>query len=70
MVQWNSRGIRKGMVIPLNLTVSKVTERDGIRSFHLNTNPNDLPPGFEMRDIVLRVPATQQDVTLEEANSQ
>lgn len=69
MVNWNSRGVRKGMVISLNLTVSKVTERDGIRSFHLKANPNDLPPGFEAKDIVVRVPASQQDITLEEANS-
>lgn len=70
MVNWNSRGVRKGMKIPLNLTVSRVTERDGFRSFHLAANPNDLPPGFEVKEIVVRVPASQQDVTLEEANSE
>lgn len=69
MVNWSSRGVRKGMKIPLNLTVSKVTERDGFRSIHLKISPNDLPPGFEVKDIIVRVPASQQDVTLEEANS-
>lgn len=69
MVQWNSSGVRVGMVLPLNLTVTKVTERDGFRSLHLSPGNADLPAGFEAKDIVIRVPATQQDVTLEEANS-
>ena len=68
MVNWNSRGIRKGMSIPLNLTVTKVTERDGFRSIHLKHNPNDLPPGFDAKEFVIRVSASQQDVTLQEAN--
>lgn len=69
MVNWNSRGIRVGMKIPLNLTVTKVTERDGFRHIHLKVSANDLPAGFDAREFVITVPVSAQDVTLDEANN-
>lgn len=70
MVNWNSRAIKKGMVIPLNLRVTRVTERDGFRIIHLEVSPNDLPPGFEGKDLKIRVVASTQDLTLAEANGE
>lgn len=68
MANFNAKGVRKGMVLPLNFVVSKVTERDGFRSIHLRAS--SLPNGFEGRDIVLKVPAQHQEVTLDEANQE
>lgn len=68
MVNWNTSGIRKGMLIAANMRVTKVTERNGIRSVHLVAT--DLPNGVEVDKFVLKVRADTQDVTLAEANQQ
>lgn len=69
-MQFDARGVRKGMVLPLNLTVDKVTERDGFRNIHLAVRNADLPAGFEAKDFVIRVPADTQDLTVGEANNE
>lgn len=66
MVNWNSRGIRKGMVISGNMRVVKVTERGDVRFFHLQFL--DLPAGVEVEKFILKVRIDQQDITLAEAN--
>lgn len=66
MANWNSRGIRVGMVLDANLKVIKVTERNGVRRIYLGVS--NLPPGFEADNFSLTVQASQQDVTVAEAN--
>lgn len=68
MVNWNSAAVRVGMIIDANLRVYKVTERKGVRYIHLRIA--NLPAGFEARPIVVTVQASQQDVTLAEANQE
>lgn len=68
MVNWNSRGIRVGMMLGVNLRVIKVTESKGVRRITLRLT--DLPAGFEAKDIVVTTLASQQDVTLAEANQE
>jgi hypothetical protein len=54
------------MVIDSNLVVVKVTESKGFRRIYLRIT--NLPAGFEAKDVVVTVPASQQDLTLKEAN--
>lgn len=66
MATWNPKGVRVGMVLDTNLRVANVVERNGFRYIHLAAS--NLPAGFAAQDIVLTVPASQQEVTLEESN--
>lgn len=68
MVNWNSRGIRVGMVLGVNLKVIKVTERQNIRRIFLRLT--NLPAGFEANDIVVTVHSSLQDITVKEANQE
>lgn len=68
MVNWNSRSVSIGMMVGLNLMVVKVIETKGVRKITLRIT--NLPDGFEAKDIVVTVPASQQDNTLAEANQQ
>lgn len=65
MVNWNSRVVRVGMVLDASMVVVKVTETKGVRRITLKLT--NLPTGFEAKDIVVTVPANQQDLSLAEA---
>lgn len=65
MVNWNTRGVRVGMVLDANMRVVKVADTNGIRRITLKIT--NLPAGFEAKDVVITVPANQQDVSLAEA---
>lgn len=67
MVNWNSRAIKKGMVLGGILEVVRVSEKGALRLFHMGLR--GMPAGFDVsKPVVLTVPSSEQDITLAEAN--
>ena len=64
MVNWNSRTIAKGQIIRTNVQITKVTEKNGKRTFE-GTVMN-LPEGFEGSTVKITVPVDSQDFPIEQ----
>lgn len=65
MVNWNSRVISKGQIIGSNIRITKVTEKNGVRTFEGELM---LPDGFKSKTVTITAPADSQDIPVEQAN--
>lgn len=65
IVNWNSRLISKGSIVGSNIRITKVTEKNGVRTFEGELM---LPEGFKSKLVTITAPADSQDIPISQAS--